>query len=146
LPCSFVFQPRYVGGSLNFDRSSPPANMSNSVIPSAPHYPCRCAKHLSRISDLEGRLSLLKSQAKTAVDQAGKSFGLMKQVSSLENQVSNLMARSFTSRNVILCLLKLSNRPASNCNVSFLEAPLCFFAFDRGIDNRACQLSTPEAR
>jgi hypothetical protein len=48
---------------------------------------------MSRISDLESRLSLLKRQAKTIVDQAGKSFGLMKRVSSLESQVSNLMAK-----------------------------------------------------
>jgi hypothetical protein len=67
--------------------------MSNLEIPSAPHSPCRCAEHLSRISDLEGRLSLLKRQAKTVVDQVGKSFGLMKRVSSLENQVSDLMAK-----------------------------------------------------
>jgi hypothetical protein len=67
--------------------------MSNLEIPSAPHSPCQCAEHLSRISDLEGRLSLLKRQAKTVVDQVGKSFGLMKRVSSLENQVSDLMAK-----------------------------------------------------
>jgi hypothetical protein len=38
-------------------------------------------------------LLLLKRQAKTAVDQAEKSFGLMKQVSLLESQVSDLMAK-----------------------------------------------------
>jgi hypothetical protein len=48
---------------------------------------------LLRISDLEGRLSLLKRQAKAAVDQAGRSFGLMKRVSSLESHVSDLMAK-----------------------------------------------------
>jgi hypothetical protein len=68
-------------------------NMSNSEIPSAPHSPCRCAEHLSRISDLKGRLSLLKCQAKAAVDQSGKSFDLIKRVSLLENQVSDLMAK-----------------------------------------------------
>jgi hypothetical protein len=67
--------------------------MSNSEIPYAPHSHCQCAEHLSRISDLEGRLSLLKRQAKTVVDQAGKSFDLMKRVSLLENQVSDLMAK-----------------------------------------------------
>jgi hypothetical protein len=36
---------------------------------------------------------LLKRQAKTVVDQAGKSFGLMKRVSSLESQISDLMAQ-----------------------------------------------------
>jgi hypothetical protein len=48
---------------------------------------------MSRISDLESQLSLLKRQAKNVVDQAGKSFGLMKRVSLLESQVSNLMAK-----------------------------------------------------
>jgi hypothetical protein len=36
----------------------------------------------------------LKRQAKTDVDQAGQSFDLMKQVSLLENQVSDLMAKT----------------------------------------------------
>jgi hypothetical protein len=35
----------------------------------------------------------LKRQPKTAVDEAGKSFDLMKRVSLLENQVSDLMAK-----------------------------------------------------
>jgi hypothetical protein len=60
------------------DRSSPPPNISDSRVPSGPHSPCRYAKHLSRIVDLEGRLCLLKRQAKTVMDQAEKSFGLMK--------------------------------------------------------------------
>jgi hypothetical protein len=47
------FQPNYGGGSPNFDRNSPPATWSNFGIPSAPLSPCRCAKLLSRISDLE---------------------------------------------------------------------------------------------
>jgi hypothetical protein len=48
---------------------------------------------MSRIAYLEGRLSLLNRQAKTAMDQARMSFGLMKEVSSLESQVSDLMAK-----------------------------------------------------
>jgi hypothetical protein len=67
--------------------------MSNSEIPSAPRSPCRCAEYLSRILDLDGRLSLMKRQAKSALDQAGKSYGLMKQVSLLEDQVSGLVAK-----------------------------------------------------
>jgi hypothetical protein len=48
--------------------------MSSSEVPSA----CCCYdEHLSRIFDLESRLSLLKCQVKKAMDQAGKSFGLM---------------------------------------------------------------------
>jgi hypothetical protein len=47
---------------------------------------CHCAKYLLRISDLASQLSLLNRQAKNAVEQAGKSFGLMKQVSSVESK------------------------------------------------------------
>jgi hypothetical protein len=48
---------------------------------------------LSTIADLEGRLALLKRQAKSALDQAGKSYSLMRRVSSLEDQVSSLVAK-----------------------------------------------------
>jgi hypothetical protein len=68
-------------------------NTLESEIRAASRSPCRCAEHLSRIADLEGRLSLLKCQAKKAMDQAGKSFGLSKRVSLLEDQVSDLMAK-----------------------------------------------------
>jgi hypothetical protein len=67
---SFFFQPKYDGEMLNFDHNSPHVNMSNSGVPSDPRSTCRCAEHLSRISDLEGRLSLLKRQAKAVVGQA----------------------------------------------------------------------------
>jgi hypothetical protein len=46
----------------------PPADAFRSAIPSPPRYPCRCTEYLSRISDLEGHLSLMKRQAKTAMD------------------------------------------------------------------------------
>jgi hypothetical protein len=48
---------------------------------------------MSRIADLEGRLSLMKRQAKTALDKASKSCGLMKQISVLEDKVSGLAAQ-----------------------------------------------------
>jgi hypothetical protein len=57
---------------------SPPADAFHSVIPSTPRSPCRCVEYLSRILDLEGRLSLMKRQAKTVMDQASKSYGMMK--------------------------------------------------------------------
>jgi hypothetical protein len=44
------------------------------------------SEYLSRISDLEGRLALLKHQGKSALDQAGKSYSLMRQVSALEDK------------------------------------------------------------
>jgi hypothetical protein len=80
---SFAFQPVYAGGSLNRDRDSPPANVFDSGVSSPPRSPCRCSEYLSRISNLEGRLSLLKRQAKSALDQAGRSYSLMRQVSAL---------------------------------------------------------------
>jgi hypothetical protein len=48
---------------------------------------------LSRIADLEGRLSLIKHQAKIALDKASKSCGFIKQISTLEDKVSGLVAR-----------------------------------------------------
>jgi hypothetical protein len=45
---------------------------------------------MSRIADLEGLLSLMKCQAKAALDKASKSCGLMKQISILEDKVSGL--------------------------------------------------------
>jgi hypothetical protein len=90
---SFGFQPAHAGGSPNRDRGSSPANAFDSGAPSPPRSSCRCTEYLSRISDLEGRLSLMKCQAKTSLDKASKSCGLMKQISVLEDKVSGLVAR-----------------------------------------------------
>jgi hypothetical protein len=97
-----------------------PTNIADSEVPSVHDSLGHCAEHLSRIVDLEGRLSLLKQQAKTAMEQAGKSFGLLKKVSSLE-----LWCRLSNSKNVMLSLLRSSSQHASNCNVSYLEPPEC---------------------
>jgi hypothetical protein len=83
----------YASGSSNRDRNSPPANMSNSGVLSPPCSPCRCTEYLLRILDLEGRLALLKRQAKSTLDQAGKSYSLMRQVSVLEDKVSSLVTQ-----------------------------------------------------
>jgi hypothetical protein len=48
---------------------------------------------LSRITDLEGPFSSLKHQTGTAMEQARKSSDLLKKVSSLEDQMSILMAK-----------------------------------------------------
>jgi hypothetical protein len=50
---------------------------------------------MSRISNLEGCLSLMKRQAKTALDKANKSCGLMKQISILEDKVLGLLVSSW---------------------------------------------------
>jgi hypothetical protein len=90
---SFGFQPARAGGSPNHDRGSPPANVFNFGAPSPPYSSCRCTEYMSRISVLEGHLSLMKRQAKTALDKASKSCGLMKQISVLEDKVSGLVAK-----------------------------------------------------
>jgi hypothetical protein len=43
---------------------SPPADAFRSPIPSPPCSPYRCTEYLSRILDLEGRLSFMKRRAK----------------------------------------------------------------------------------
>jgi hypothetical protein len=90
---SVGFQPVHASGLPNHGRDSPPANMFDSGAPSPPRSSCRCTKYLSRISDLEGRLYLMKRQTKIALDKASKSYGFMKQISTLEDKVSGLVAR-----------------------------------------------------
>jgi hypothetical protein len=73
-------------------------------------------------------LSLLKHQAKTAVDQAGRSFGLMKWVSLLESQVSDLMAKILHLEECDSFLIGIIELACEQLQCEFLEAPLCFFA------------------
>jgi hypothetical protein len=98
-------------------------NISSSKDPSAP---CRCAEYLSRISDLESRLSLLKRQAKNAVEQAGKSFSLMKQVSSFESQTSDLMAKIIHLEECDSFLIDVIESACEQLQCEFLEAPCAF--------------------
>jgi hypothetical protein len=72
---------------------SPPTDAFLSAITSPPRSSCQCTEYLLRISDLEGHLSLMKRQEKIATDQANKSYGLMKQISILEDKVSGLVAQ-----------------------------------------------------
>jgi hypothetical protein len=83
----------HAGGSSGCDRASAPANMFDFGASSPSHPSCRCTEYLLRISDLEGRLSLMKRQAQIALDKANKSCGYMKHISTLEDKVSGLVAR-----------------------------------------------------
>jgi hypothetical protein len=69
----------------------PPADAFHSRVPSPPCSSCRCTEYLLRILDLEDRLFLMKRQAKTALDQADKSYGLIRQISVLEDKMSSLV-------------------------------------------------------
>jgi hypothetical protein len=108
----------------SFDRTSPPLKISSSEALSAS---CRCAEYLSKISDLESRLSLLKRQAKNDVEQAEKSFGLMKQVSSLESQMSDLMAKIVRLEECDSFLINVIKLACDQLQCELLEAPLRFF-------------------
>jgi hypothetical protein len=83
----------HAGGSSGHDRASSPVNIFNSGASSPPHPSCRCIEYSLRISDLEGRLSLMKRQTQMAMDKASKSCSFMKQISILEDKVSGLTAR-----------------------------------------------------
>jgi hypothetical protein len=87
------FQLAPAGESSGHTRALSPVSMFDSETSSPPHSFCRCEEHSSRISDLESHLSLIKRQAQIALDKAGKSHDLMKQVSNLEDEVSSLVAR-----------------------------------------------------
>jgi hypothetical protein len=70
-----------------------PVSMFDSGTSLPPRSFCRCEEYLSRILDLESCLSLIKRQAQIALDKAGKSHELMKQVCNLEDEVSSLVAK-----------------------------------------------------
>jgi hypothetical protein len=70
---------------------------------------------------------LLKRQAKAAMDQAGRSFGLMKQVSSLESQVYDLMAKIAHLEEYDSFLLGIIESACEQLQCKFLEAPWCFW-------------------
>jgi hypothetical protein len=82
----------HAGGSSGRDRASSLANMFNFGA-SLPHPSCQCSEYSLRILDLEGRLSLMKRQAQIAMDKASKSCSFIKQISTLEDKVSGLMAK-----------------------------------------------------
>jgi hypothetical protein len=92
----FLVQPNFEVKMPKTECNSLPINTADFRIPEVPSEPDssdRCAEHLLRIVDLEGRLSSLKHQTRTAIEQAEKSSNLLKKVSSLEDQMSVLMAK-----------------------------------------------------
>jgi hypothetical protein len=93
----------------------------------------RCTEHLSKIADLEGRLSFLKRQAKTAMDQAGKSFGLLKKVSSLESQMSVLMVKIVELEEWDIYITEIIESACEQLQCKLPGAPsvfCCYFWFD----------------
>jgi hypothetical protein len=87
------FQLAPAGESSGHNRALSLVSMFDSETSSPPRSFYRCEEYSSRISDLESRLSLIKRQTQIALDKAGKSHDLMKQVSNLEDEVSSLVAK-----------------------------------------------------
>jgi hypothetical protein len=74
--------------------SAPSAAHTFSPMTSSPLGRCnQCEEYSSRISDLEARLTLAKLQAQMSVGKASQACGYLKQISSLEEKMSNLTAK-----------------------------------------------------
>jgi hypothetical protein len=118
----------------NLECGSLPMNIADSEVPSRHDSLSRCDEHLSRIADLEGRLSLLKREAKTAMNQDGKSFGLLKKVSSLESQMSVLMAKIVELEECDAFMTEIIESACEQLQCKLLGSPrvffCCFFWFD----------------
>jgi hypothetical protein len=92
-------------------------------VPSEPEYPDRCAVHLSRIMDLENQVSTLKHQTRTAMAQAEKSSDLSKKVSSLEDQMSILMAKIVQLEECDLYMTEIIETASKQLQCKLLGAP-----------------------
>jgi hypothetical protein len=68
----------------------------------------------------------VKRQAKTAMDQARKSFGLLKKVSSLESQVSDLMAKIVHLEESDAFLVEIIESACEQLQCKLPGAPECF--------------------
>jgi hypothetical protein len=75
--------------------------------------------------DIEGQLSLLKRQAKTAMDQAVKSFGLLKKVSSLESRMYVLMAKIVQVKECAAFITEIIESACEQLQCKLLRAPEC---------------------
>jgi hypothetical protein len=117
------------------ERGSLPINTTGFQIPKVPSEPDssdRYDKHLLRIADLEGRLSSLKHQTRTAMEQAKKSSDLLKKVSSLEDQMSVLMVKIAQLEECDVYMTKIIETACKQLQCKLLGAPqvsLSFFLF-----------------
>jgi hypothetical protein len=89
----FGLQSMHVNDPLTHDPAPSSARVFGSQISSTPSRCSRCAEYSSKVADLEARLTLAKRQAQMAINKASKATGYMKQISSLDEKVSSLMAK-----------------------------------------------------
>jgi hypothetical protein len=83
----------HIGEPSSRDQAPSSAGAFDSKVSSPPCRCCQCAEYSSRISDLENRLTLAKRQAQMTIDKASKTYGLIKQISILDDKVSSLVAK-----------------------------------------------------
>jgi hypothetical protein len=96
------------------------------VVPFGRYSPDRCMEHLSRIVDLEDRLSSVKQQTRTAMDQATKSSSLLKKVSSLEDQTSILVAKIAQLKEWDIYIIEIMESPCEQLECKLPGAPSSF--------------------
>jgi hypothetical protein len=74
----------------------------------------------------------MKRQAKNAMDQADKSYGLMRQVSALEDKVSGLVAQVMHLKECESFLIDFIESACEQLRCKFSANPLEFFAASLG--------------
>jgi hypothetical protein len=74
----------------------------------------------------------MKRQAKSALDQAGKSYGLMRQVSALEDKVSGLVAQVMHMKECDSYLVEIIESACEQLKCEFSADPLEFPAASLG--------------
>jgi hypothetical protein len=74
----------------------------------------------------------MKRQAKTAMDQAGKSYGLMRQVSALEDKVSGLVVQVMHLKECDSFLVEFTESACEQLKCKFSADPLEFLAASLG--------------
>jgi hypothetical protein len=108
------------------DHGSLPIDTTSSQAPVAPREPETfdvCTEHISRIADLKSWVTILKHQTMTAMDQANISSALSQKVSSLENQMSVLMAKIGHLEECDLYMTEIIEAASDQLSSKLLGAP-----------------------
>jgi hypothetical protein len=112
-----------------------PMNVVVSRIPEVPFghaSPNRCAGNFSRIADLEGRLSSLIHQTRTAMEQAERSSSSLKKVSFLAEQMSILVAKISQLEECDIYMTEIIKSGCEQLQCKLPGAPECLFVVTLG--------------
>jgi hypothetical protein len=124
----FLVQPDFEVKMPEIERGSLTINIAGSRIPevpSRPDSPDRCAENLSRIANFEGRLSSLKHQTRTSMEQAERSSDLLKKVSFLEDQMSIPMAKIVQLAECDIYVTEITETACEQLQCKLPGAPEC---------------------